>query len=209
MTSTQTAWPEATARLLEDPSFGPLVERVGPVRLRTSRGTPFAALSAAIVYQQLAGGAARTIHGRVVEALDGDVTPERVLEAPEPALRAAGLSAAKLTAIRDLAAKSLSGEVALDDLDMLDDRAVVDRLTRVRGIGPWTAQMHLLFELRRPDIWPTGDLGVRAGLGRVLGLDGPPSVERTEWTGTGYRPWRSAVAWYCWRAVDDLSARAE
>lgn len=209
MTADEVVWPEATERLRENPAFGPLVERVGPVRLRPSRGTPFAALTAAIVYQQLAGRAALTIHGRVVEALGGVVTAERVLEAPEPELRAAGLSGAKLAAIRDLAEKSRSGAVPLDDLDMLTDEAVIDRLTRVRGIGPWTAQMHLLFELRRPDVWPTGDLGVRAGLARTLGLDGPLSVERTEWAGTGYRPWRSAVAWYCWRAVDDPSADPE
>lgn len=195
-------WSEATDRLLEDPSFGPLVERVGPVRLRPSRGSPFAALTAAIIYQQLAGRAARTIHGRVMDTLGGEVTAERLLDTPESELRAAGLSGAKLSAVRDLAEKSLAGAVPLDDLDALDDAAVIDRLTRVRGIGPWTAQMHLLFELRRPDVWPTGDLGVRAGLGRALGLEAPLSVERTEWVGTGYRPWRSAVAWYCWRAMD-------
>lgn len=209
MTADEAVWPEATERLREDPAFGPLVERVGPVRLRPSRGTPFAALTAAIVYQQLAGRAALTIHGRVVEALGGVVTAQRVLEAPEPELRAAGLSGAKLAAIRDLAEKSRSGAISLDDLDTLTDDAVIDRLTRVRGIGPWTAQMHLLFELRRPDVWPTGDLGVRAGLARVLGLEAALSVERTAWTGTGYRPWRSAVAWYCWRAVDDPSADPE
>lgn len=208
MSATEVVWPEATARLRRDPSFGPLVERVGPVRLRPSRGGPFAALTAAIIYQQLAGAAARTIHGRVEAALGGVVAADRVLATPEGDLRAAGLSGAKLAAIRDLADKSRSGAVPLNDLDALDDHAVIDRLTRVRGIGPWTAQMHLLFELRRPDVWPVGDLGVRAGLGRVLGLEAPLSVERTEWTGTGYRPWRSAVAWYCWRAVDDPASES-
>lgn len=196
------AWPEATARLLEDPSFGPLVREVGPVRLRRSRGTPFESLVAAIVYQQLAGKAARTIHGRVVAALGGEVRPESVLAAPDVALREAGLSRAKLAAVRDLAEQAVSGAVPLDDLDALDDGAVVDRLTRVRGIGPWTAEMHLLFELRRPDVWPVGDLGVRAGLGRVLGLAAVPSAGEIALMGVGYRPWRSAVAWYCWRAAD-------
>lgn len=195
-------WPEATARLREDPAFGPLVERVGPVRLRPSRGTPFAALAAAIIYQQLAGRAALTIHGRFVEVVGGAVTPEAVSSASDEALRGAGLSGAKLAAIRDLAGKSRSGEVPLDDLDTLDDGAVVDRLIRVRGIGPWTARMHLLFELRRPDVWPVGDLGVRNGLGKVLGVARAPSPQEAEWAGLGYRPWRSAVAWYCWRAVD-------
>lgn len=196
------AWPEATERLRRDPAFGPLVERVGPVRLRPPRGSPFGSLAAAIIYQQLAGKAALTIHRRFVEALEGDVTPAAVLAASEEAIRGAGLSRAKLAAVRDLAAKSRSGEVPLDDLDALEDEAVIERLTRVRGVGPWTAQMYLLFDLKRPDVWPVGDLGVRNGLGRVLGLDRPPTPVEAAWTGTGYRPWRSAVAWYCWRAVD-------
>jgi DNA-3-methyladenine glycosylase II len=200
--STDVVWPEATERLLQDPAFGPLVERVGPVRLRPPRGTPFASLAAAIVYQQLAGAAALTIHRRFVEAAGGEVTPESVLDTPDDALRAAGLSRAKLAAIRDLASRTRSGDLGLHDLHELEDDAVLDRLTRVRGIGPWTARMYLLFDLRRPDVWPVGDLGVRAGLGRVLGLDEPPSPEQARWAGTGYRPFRSAVAWYCWRAME-------
>lgn len=196
------AWPEATERLRADPSFGPVVRRVGPVRLRPPRGAPFESLAAAIVYQQLAGRAAQTIHGRFVEALDGDVRPETVLDADPETLRAAGLSGAKLRAVRDLAAKAMDGVVDLHDLHELEDAEVVERLTRVRGIGPWTAQMYLLFDLRRPDVWPVGDLGVRAGMGRILGLDEPPDADELRWIGVGYRPWRSAVAWYCWRAVD-------
>ncbi len=200
-----TVWPEATERLRGDPGFGPLVERVGPVRLRPPRGDAFQSLSAAIVYQQLAGAAARTVHGRFVSALDGDVSPESVLGAGDGVLRAAGLSGAKAAAIQDLAARSLSGDVPLGDLDDLTDAEVVARLTRVRGIGPWTAQMYLLFDLRRPDVWPVGDLGVRAGMARVLGLEAPPAPKEMEWIGVGYRPWRSAVAWYCWRAVDIIT----
>jgi 3-methyladenine DNA glycosylase/8-oxoguanine DNA glycosylase len=230
-----TVWPEATARLLDDPAFGPLVERVGPVRLRPPRGAPFASLAAAIIYQQLAGAAALTIHRRFVQAVTGageqagdvagdtatdgsgrrpsdgvptagtGITAEAVLSTPEEALRAAGLSRAKLAAIRDLAEKNRSGEVPLRDLADLDDHAVIERLTRVRGIGPWTAHMFLLFDLRRPDVWPTGDLGVRAGLGTILGLAEPPTPAEAGWIGTGYRPWRSAVAWYCWRANDTVT----
>jgi DNA-3-methyladenine glycosylase II len=203
---TVAVWPEATARLSDDPAFGPLVREVGPVRLRRPRGTPFESLAAAIVYQQLAGKAAATIHGRFVDALGGEVRPEKVLEAPDELLRAAGLSRAKLAAIRDLAARAVSGDVPIDDLAALEDHAVVERLCRVRGVGPWTAQMHLLFDLRRPDVWPTGDLGVRAGLGRVLGWDAPPTAAEAELMGVGYRPWRSAVAWYCWRAVEIMPA---
>ena len=198
------AWPEATERLREDPAFGPLVDQVGPVRLRPPRGTPFQSLAAAIVYQQLAGAAARTIHGRFVEAVGGVVTPGTVLAAPEEDLRGAGLSRAKLSAIRDLAARTDSGDVPLDGLDLLADADVVERLTRVRGVGPWTAEMFLMFDLRRPDVWPVGDLGVRSGLGRVLGREAPTPKEMAL-IGVGYRPWRSAVAWYCWRAVEVIT----
>ena len=198
-------WPEATARLRDDPAFGPLVQKVGPVALRPSRGTPFQAISAAIVYQQLAGKAAQTIHKRFVETVGGDVRPDSVLATSEKKLRAAGLSGNKMAAIRDLAEKVSGGIVPLDDLATLDDDGVVERLTAVRGVGRWTAEMFLLFELLRPDVWPVGDLGVRAGLGRVLGWDSQPTPRETELIGVGYRPWRSAVAWYCWRAMENAT----
>lgn len=191
-------------RLRSDPAFGDLVERVGPVTLRSARGNPFQSLVAAIVFQQLAGKAALTIHGRVVEALDGTVTPETVLRTPDAELRGAGLSANKLAAIRDLAQKASSGALDLDPaaLARLDDAEVVEHLAAVRGIGDWTAHMFLIFDLHRPDVWPTGDLGVRNGLGKVLRLDVAPTPAETAWIGVGYRPWRSAVAWYCWRALE-------
>jgi DNA-3-methyladenine glycosylase II len=198
------AWPEATARLLACPAFGPLVERAGPVRMESRGRTPFEALVAAIIYQQLAGAAARTIHGRFTAALGGAVTPSRVLAAGDDALRAAGLSAGKLAAIRDLAEKCATRTIRLDRLDGMSDDDVVAELVQVRGVGAWTAHMYLLFELRRPDIWPTGDLGVRSGLGRVLGMPEAPTPREAELIGVGYRPWRSAVAWYCWRAVELL-----
>lgn len=198
-------WAEATERLRGDPVVGPLVERVGPVRLRPPRGEAFESLTAAIVYQQLAGKAALAIHGRVVSSLGGAVTPERVLETPDAVLRGAGLSANKLAAIRDLAARTASGELELDGIAGLEDVQVVERLSRVRGVGPWTAQMFLIFDLHRPDVWPTGDLGVRNGLARILSLDASPSPRDMEWIGTGYRPWRSALAWYCWQAVRVLT----
>lgn len=199
---TEIAWPEATARLRDDPAFGPIVARVGPVRLRASARDAFGALLSSIVFQQLAGKAATTIHGRVVAALGGDVAPAAVLATPDDTLLGAGLSRNKLAAIRDLAEKAGSGEVPLNGWTALSDDDVVERLVRVRGIGEWTAHMFLLFHLRRPDVWPTGDLGVRAGLGRVLGLADAPPPRETALIGTGYRPWRSAVAWYCWQAVD-------
>jgi 3-methyladenine DNA glycosylase/8-oxoguanine DNA glycosylase len=166
------------------------------------RGAPFESLAAAIVYQQLAGKAATTIHGRFVQAVGGNVTPAAVLSTSEESLRGAGLSRNKMAAIVDLAEKVSGGIVRVDDLAALDDSAVVERLTAVRGVGRWTAEMFLLFDLARPDVWPVGDLGVRAGLGRVLGWDSPPTPRESELIGIGYRPWRSAVAWYCWRALE-------
>lgn len=205
MTAPGVVWRGGTRRLREDPAFAPIVERIGPVRLRPPRGDAFQSLVAAVVYQQLAGKAALAIHGRLVAALGDDVRPERVLATPEEALRAAGLSRSKAASIRDLAAKAASGDVRLDGLDALDDHEVIASLTRVRGIGEWTAHMYLLFDLHRPDVWPTGDLGVRQGLGRLLGLREPPSPAETRLIGFGYRPWRSAAAWYCWRAVETIT----
>lgn len=202
MSEERIVWKRATERLREDPAFAPIVARVGPVRLRPVRGTPFASLAASICYQQLAGKAALTIHRRFVAALEDEVTPERVLATPEETLRACGLSRAKLAAIRDLAERNRSGEVPLDDLANMRDDEVVASLVRVRGVGVWTAQMYLLFDLERPDVWPTGDLGVRAGLGKALGWKAAPTPQQTELIGVGYRPWRSAVAWYSWRALE-------
>jgi DNA-3-methyladenine glycosylase II len=166
------------------------------------RATRFAALARAIVYQQLAGAAARTIHGRVIDAVGGDVTPAAILATSEAALRGAGLSAAKHAAIVDLATRVTERDVVLEDLDDLDDATVKERLTRVRGVGPWTADMFLMFTLRRPDVWPVGDLGVRQGMGRVLGWPEAPTGKQLALIGVGYRPWRSAAAWYCWRALE-------
>lgn len=199
-------WPEARARLLSDPAFGPLVERVGPVRIQRAASDSFSFLVRSVTHQQLAGKAAATIHGRLVAALGGVVTPASVLVGSEDGLPGVGLSRAKQASIRDLAAKVADGTVPLDDLDALTDEAVIERLVQVRGIGRWTAEMTLLFHLRRADVWPVGDLGVRAGSARILGLKERPTSREMEFIGLGYRPWRSAVAWYCWRALELLPA---
>jgi DNA-3-methyladenine glycosylase II len=202
-------WPDAYERLLPDPSFGPLVRRVGPVCFPPKAHDTFSFLVRSVTFQQLAGKAAATIHGRLVAALAGQVTPDSVLRASEDELRGAGLSRGKLTSIRDLAQKVHDRDVRLDDLADLTDEAVVDRLVQVRGIGRWTAEMALLFHLRRPDVWPVGDLGVRAGLARVLGWSETLHPKEMELVGIGYRPWRSAVAWYCWRALEPEAQDAE
>lgn len=199
--SLRTVWTAGRRKLLRDPAFGPVARHVGTIRVPVWTEGPFYYLARAICYQQLAGKAARTIHGRFVDALGGDVSPERVLASREAKLRAAGLSRNKLAAIRDLATKLVSGEVPVHDLEEQPDEEVVRRLTLVKGIGVWTAHMYLMFRLHRPDVWPTGDLGVRAGYAKVHGLEGvtPKALEAL---GERYRPWRSAAAWYCWRVLD-------
>jgi DNA-3-methyladenine glycosylase II len=196
-------WADGVRLLSDDPVFGPWIEHIGPVEIPRSDEEPFYYLTRAICYQQLAGAAARTIHGRVLEVLGGEVRPEVVLEAPDDDLRGAGLSRNKLAAIRDLATKIDSGEVPVGDLDDLDDDAVVEHLTRVRGIGEWTAQMYLMFRLRRPDVWPVGDLGVRQGYAKAHGLDPAPAAGKLRPLGEAYRPWRSAAAFYCWRILEN------
>ena len=199
------SWPEAYERLLGDPAFGPVVARVGPVRIQDTGYDSFSFLVRSVIYQQLAGKAAATIHGRLVAALGGEVSPTAVLGSSEDALRGVGLSRTKQASIRDLAAKVADGTVPLDDLRSLTDEAVIKRLVGVRGIGRWTAEMALLFHLRRADVWPVGDLGVRAGVAQIFSLKERPTPRDTELIGLGYRPWRSAAAWYCWRALE-LSA---
>ncbi len=198
----RTVWTGGRRALGKHPRFGRWVKKIGTIRLPVWTDPPFYYLVRAICYQQLASAAAATIHGRVVDALKGDVDPAQVLRVRESTLRKAGLSAGKLRAIRDLAEKIRSGEVQVDDLEDQPDDEVVRRLTTVWGIGEWTAQMYLMFRLHRPDVWPTGDLGVRAGYARICGLDAQPSAKELEPLGDTLRPWRSAAAWYCYRALE-------
>lgn len=186
-----------------DPVMAELVAGVGPPRLRSPQDSYFAALVRSVTYQQLAGAAAAAIHGRLVALVDGQVTPERVLALSSEELRAAGLSGAKAATIRDLAAKTVDGTVVLDarGLAREPDEEVIARLSCVRGIGRWTAEMFLLFQLRRLDVWPVGDLGVRRGYGLAYRVPMPSPTELAE-LGEPFRPFRSVAAWYCWRAVD-------
>ena len=194
----------ATELAQRDTVMARLVEAFGPPRLGTAAPTHFGALVESIVYQQLAGKAAATIHGRLLTALDGDCTPEAILALSPEELRGAGLSGNKAASLCDLAAKVIDGTVVLDPrgLGREPDDEVVARLTTVRGIGRWTAEMFLLFQLRRLDVWPTGDLGVRRGFGVAWGAPMPEPKE-LEPLGDPFRPYRSVVAWYCWRAAGD------
>jgi DNA-3-methyladenine glycosylase II len=185
-----------------DPVLARLVELVGPIkhRPRDSDG-PFGALVRAIVYQQLAGRAAQAIYGRVRAAAGESLTPETLSALPDAVLRAAGLSANKLASLRDLSAKVLDGTVVLTRSSRRSDEELIASLVTVRGIGRWTAEMYLMFQLRRLDVWPVDDFGVRQGYGFVWKLDPPPTARQLEPLGERFRPYRSIVARYCWAAV--------
>jgi DNA-3-methyladenine glycosylase II len=186
------------------------LDAVGPPRFRKPLDSHFAALVRSVTYQQLAGAAATAIHGRLVAALGGDVTPEGVLALSSEALRAAGLSGNKAASLRDLSAKVLDGTVVLDPrgLSREGDEEVITRLSSVRGIGRWSAEMFLMFQLRRLDVWPTGDLGVRRGYGLAWGIP-MPTPRQLEPLGEPFRPYRTVVAWYCWRASELYAGTAE
>jgi DNA-3-methyladenine glycosylase II len=204
--------PAEAARILatQEPVIARLVADTGPPRFRRPSESPFAALVRAIVYQQLAGAAASAIHRRLMTALNDNPQPEGLLALPAETLRTVGLSANKAASLRDLAAKVLDGTVVLSPrgLSRESDEEIVARLSTVRGIGTWTAQMFLLFQLRRLDVWPTGDLGVRRGYGLAWQVP-TPTARELESLGDPYRPYRSVVAWYCWRAAELYAGAAD
>jgi 3-methyladenine DNA glycosylase/8-oxoguanine DNA glycosylase len=194
---------------VRDPALAHLAERAGPIRHRPrDPDGPFGALARSIVFQQLAGAAAQAIYGRVRAAAGDTITPEALNAVSDADLRAAGLSAAKLASLRDLSAKVLDGTVVLTRTSRRSDEELVEQLTTVRGIGRWTAEMYLLFQLRRPDVWPVGDLAVRQGYGLIWELDPPPTAKELEPLGDRFRPYRSVVAHYCWTAVHLSRKRA-
>ena len=194
--------PRATAVVAAaDPAVAAFIERAGPYAPRPGDGDPFVSLARAIVFQQLATRAAAAIHRRFVEAIGGAVTAEAILATEYTTLRAAGLSNAKALSLRDLAAKVTDGTVPLAGIEALADDEIVARLTTVRGIGRWTAEMFLLFELRRPDVWPVDDLGVRHGWSLIHELPETIRPKALEAEGEPFRPYRSVLALYCWHAV--------
>jgi DNA-3-methyladenine glycosylase II len=197
--SLRAATDEVVAR---DPVLAHLVTLAGPIKHRPrDPDGPFGALVRAIVYQQLAGRAAQAIHQRVRATVGDTLTPETLTTVPDDALRAAGLSANKLASLRDLSAKILDGTVELNRSSKLSDDELIAELVTVRGIGRWTAEMFLMFQLRRLDVWPVDDLGVRQGYGSAWRLDPPPSAQQLAPLGERFRPYRSIVARYCWAAV--------
>lgn len=189
-----------------DPTLGALITRVGPYLLRP-RPTQslFAAVARAIVYQQLSGSAAATILGRVkaIYAPKRFPTPRDILATAPERLRAAGLSAAKTAALRDLAARSLDGTVpTMRRARLMGDEEVVERLIQVRGVGRWTAEMLLMFRLGRGDVLPVSDLGVRKGFALTFGSRSLPAAVTIERRAERWRPYRSVACWYLWRALE-------
>lgn len=193
-----------------DAKLAAVIERAGPCPLPERAKEPldgarsFRALVHAIVSQQLSGKAADTIFGRV-EALGGGTLPgpAELLALPDEELRAAGLSGAKTRGVKDLAARVLEGALDLDVLHTDDDEAVIERLTQVRGIGRWTAEMFLMFRLGRLDVLATADLGLRKGLMMLCGLRELPDPEVMERLTAHWRPFRSVGCWYLWRVAEE------
>jgi DNA-3-methyladenine glycosylase II len=185
-----------------DPVLAHLLALVGPIKHRPRNPDGhFGALVRSIVFQQLAGRAAQAIHQRVRATVRGEFTPAALAAVPDDVLRGAGLSGNKLASLRDLSARVLDGTVHLDRSSRISDEEIIAGLVTVRGIGRWTAEMYLMFELRRLDVWPVDDLGVRQGYGVAWRLDRPPTAKELAPLGERFRPYRSVVARYCWEAV--------
>jgi DNA-3-methyladenine glycosylase II len=184
-----------------------LMGRTGRFLLARPTTDHFAALAESILYQQLAGAAAAAIHRRFVALFDGDLSPETLLALPEERLRSVGLSGSKAASIRDLAAKVADGTVPLDRISRLPDEEIISRLSVVRGIGRWTAEMFLIFQLRRLDVWPVDDYGVRQGWSLAYGLPELLKPKQLQAEGDRFRPYRTVPAWYCWQAVHEARAK--
>lgn len=187
-----------------DPVLGAWIDEAGPCPLRARReGTHFDAIARAIVYQQLSGKAAATIHGRFLGLFGGrNPSPRELAKADPAALRAVGLSGRKAEYLQDLARRASSRSFPIERLHELPDGEVIEVLTAVRGIGEWTAQMFLMFRLGRKDVLPTLDLGVQKGVQLLYGLRKLPTPERVAKVGACWAPYRTIASWYLWRRVD-------
>jgi DNA-3-methyladenine glycosylase II len=205
---------EALAHLhASDPKLSALIDRAGPFTLKLDPSpSPFESLVESILYQQLHGKAAATIHRRVREFFGGDPAPEQLISTPDEPLRACGVSGNKIKALKDLAARTLEGTVPTHAaIRKMSDAEIVERLTAVRGIGPWTVEMLLIFRLGRPDVLPVSDYGVRKGFAltfqrlpktRPLVAEDLPKAEVLLKRGKRWAPYRSVASWYLWRACD-------
>ena len=188
-----------------DPVLREIIERVGPYRIQHAE-PDFETVARSIVFQQLSGSSARAIFGRLKEALGSGerMVPESILSLSVADARSAGLSQQKTNYLRDLAEKTQTGVIDFARLPQFSDEQVIEHLTVVKGGGVWTAQMFLMFALRRPDGLATGDLGVRSAIRKAYRLRSHPAPARVEKLGTKWRPYRSVACWYLWRSLDTV-----
>ena len=184
-----------------DPVLAGIIKRVGAYDMQYHEPT-FRALVRSIVFQQLHGKAARAIFDRLQAKAGGEITPESILKLRPPQMRALGLSKQKLTYIRDLAHKTRDGVVEFHKFPQMSDEEVIAELTQVKGIGQWTAHMFLMFALRRPNILPTGDYGVRSAMRKAYGMKVMPKPRTMERLAKGWHPYCSVASWYMWRSLD-------
>lgn len=184
-----------------DPVMARIIEAIGTYGLR-QRPADFETLVRSIVYQQLSGKVAAVILGRLLRAAGPVLTPESILKLRPSRMRALGLSTAKTAYIRDLARHTRDGRLVFEELASLSDSEVIEKLTQVKGIGPWTAHMFLMFGLERMDVLPTGDLGIKAALRKAYGLAELPTPAEMEKMASGWRPYCTVACWYLWRTVD-------
>ncbi|MDE3094585.1 MAG: DNA-3-methyladenine glycosylase 2 family protein [Chloroflexota bacterium] len=193
----------ARSHLLKaDPVMRGIIKRVGPLAIE-ARGEPYEALLRSVLYQQLAGAAAAAIERRFLALFGGRIPrPEDLAAAPDEALRAAGISRQKASYMHSIAQHFASGELSNRALRRASDNEVIDAVTRIKGIGRWTADMLLMFCLGRPDVLPVGDLGVRNSMRAAYQMDDPPDAETMLQIGDAWRPYRSAGTWYLWRRGD-------
>ncbi len=188
-----------------DPVLASIIKKVGPYRIDFREPT-FATLVRSIVYQQLSGKVAIVIFNRLVEAAGSPLTPARILKLTPAKLRAIGLSRQKSSYILDLARHTKAGSIAFENIHDLTDDAVIEHLTAVKGIGVWTAHMFLIFALRRNDVLPIGDLGIRMAIRKAYDLAELPKPAEIEALAQAWRPYCSVAAWYLWRSLDNQGA---
>jgi DNA-3-methyladenine glycosylase II len=187
-----------------DPVLSAIIERVGDYGIQF-REPDFATLVRSIVYQQLSGRVAKVILERLIAAVEGEITPARILKLRPARMRKLGLSTQKTAYIRDLARHTRDGALVFEELPALSDEEVIERLTQVKGIGIWTAQMFLMFALRRHDVLPTGDLGVRNAIRKAYNLSELPTPAAIEEIARTWHPWCSVASWYLWRSLEGIA----
>ncbi|MCY4170806.1 MAG: DNA-3-methyladenine glycosylase 2 family protein [Bacteroidetes bacterium] len=187
-----------------DPCMADLIGHVGAFELTLTREwSPFQALVRSVIFQQISTQAGQAIQSRLFELFEGPPEPDTLLQTPIGTLRKVGLSKTKEATVRSLATSALCGELPnRDEMLILTDQEIIDTLSRHKGIGIWTAQMFLIFNLGRPDVWPTTDLGIRRGYKITYHLDELPTPSELESLGDCWKPFRSVASWYLWRAND-------